>query len=113
MLSSALLIDYYHVRTIAAPLTMSFLNKLRPGSGEKPTPDTESAPVNTDLEIQPAPENNAAATTGPRVDSSTTDIDMQKEAMPTEHAQRGVQKIEAITLTWTRTSLIALLGLYV
>lgn len=37
----------------------------------------------------------------------------QKQITPTIEAQTGVQKIEAVTLAWSRSSLFLALGLYV
>ena len=37
----------------------------------------------------------------------------QKQVTPTIDAQTGVQKIEAVTLAWSRSSLFLALGLYV
>ena len=37
----------------------------------------------------------------------------QKEVTPTTEAQAGVQKIEAVTLAWSRTSMFTALALYV
>lgn len=33
--------------------------------------------------------------------------DLEKDIVPTEDAQRGVQEVEAVTLTWTKPYLIA------
>jgi hypothetical protein len=33
--------------------------------------------------------------------------DLEKDIVPTEDAQRGVQQVEAVTLTWTKPYLIA------
>lgn len=87
--------------------TMSFLNKLRPGKGEEP----QAAPATTDdLEIQRAPETTVVNEKNP--DGTTADGDLKPDLeLPEASAQRGVQKIEAVTLTWTKKELAALLGL--
>jgi hypothetical protein len=99
---------------------MSFLKKLRNGGdNSNEHPQVHSKSGNADPEIQAT--DNATASTGLNEKEITAitdatpgdDISAMKEAMPTDTAQLGVQKIEAITLTWTKPWLAALLGLYV
>lgn len=59
-------------------------------------------------------EKNVNTTTGtaPDVISPTTNEDLaveapEKDILPSEDAQRGVQQVEAVTLTWSKPSLIA------
>lgn len=85
---------------------MSFLNKLR--SSNRDGPVLAQAPNNEDVEIQSG--TNAIAP-----GEGNNDVDMElkdKIETPTPDAQLGVQKIEAITLAWTKKSLAALLIMY-
>jgi hypothetical protein len=104
---------------------MSFLNKLRAGGGggggggDNTGPQIPSNSGDVDPEIQAV--DNIAVHQGLNEKEITAytdaalgnDISAMKEAMPTDTAQVGVKKIEAITLTWTKSWLAALLGLYV
>ena len=56
-------------------------------------------------EIQHVTQPNAIST----IDSELA----QKDLLPTEDAQRGVQKIEAVTLAWSKKSLATVLILYI
>jgi hypothetical protein len=87
--------------------TMSFLNKLRASKAE----ESQAAPATTDdLEIQRAPETTVVNEKNP--DGTAADGDLKPDLeLPEASAQRGVQKIEAVTLTWTKKELAALLGL--
>lgn len=40
-------------------------------------------------------------------------VKVPEEALPAQDAQQGIQKIEAVTLTWTKTTLALLLIKYV
>ena len=46
-------------------------------------------------------------------DIPITEIHSSKDVTPAEDAQGGVQKIEAVTLAWSRKSVYICLGLYV
>jgi hypothetical protein len=78
----------------------SFLEKLRPGVGRTAN-DAQTTTTTADPEIQVA------------MDTIPDDLNKVDDAVPAPDAQPGVRKIEAVTLAWTRTSLAALLGLYV
>lgn len=85
---------------------MSFLHKLRPSHHDGPVP--VQAPNNEDVEIQSG--TNAIA---PGEGNNAVDTELKdKIETPTPDAQLGVQKIEAITLAWTKKSLAALLIMY-
>lgn len=87
----------------------SFLNKIRPSKGEESEPQAPAA--TDDLEIQRAPETTAVDEKNPNgADAADGDLKPDLE-LPDAEAQRGVQKIEAVTLTWTKKSLAALLCL--
>lgn len=86
---------------------MPFLDKLRPAGGHElatvaavPNPEIQAAttaPANQDREAQILPDDSKNF----------------EDVVPTQDAQTGVQKIEAVTLTWTKKSLAGLLILYV
>lgn len=92
----------------------AYLNKLHAGAGHQ-TSDVAQAPHATeDPEVQVAtdtgsPNNGTGA--GYTEDKSATKV--EEELVPAQDAQRGVQKIEAVTLAWTKWSLAALLFKYV
>src|SRR4051794_28425554 len=92
---------------------MSFLSKLR--STKSDTPERASAPNVEDVEIQKVTNSN---TTEEKNDETAIDDNGDRDLKdeietPTQTAQLGVQKIEAITLAWTKKSLAALLIMYV
>merc|ERR1711939_1189717 len=87
---------------------MAIMDKLRgrQTNGE-PEPTSNVTNVNGDIETQGAPEITSDSKEG-----GANFADYQtKEELPTEDAQPGVQKIEAVTLAWTKKSLAALLCL--
>ncbi|KPM40487.1 Siderophore iron transporter mirB [Neonectria ditissima] len=86
---------------------MSFLNKLRPG----PANDAHGVSVVNDPETQTGPEISAAEkeTGYNETGAGIPDDKTESDEAPTKDAQLGVQKIEAVTLVWTKTSLAALL----
>lgn len=97
---------------------MSFLNKLRSGKSEEPNtvPPVPTATTNAeDLEIQRDNGDVVAMTeqkTAVAADDNA-DEDLKDEVeRPDADAQLGVQKVQAITLAWTKKSLAALLILY-
>jgi hypothetical protein len=67
----------------------------------------------------PLSEKNTTVNATDDVMSSANDQDepaverSEKDLMPTEDAQRGVQQVEAVALTWTKPHLIAVFCLYV
>ena len=89
---------------------MAIMDKLRgrQTNGE-PEPTSNVTNVNGDIETQGAPE----ITSDSKVGGANFADYQTKEELPTEDAQPGVQKIEAVTLAWTKKSLAALLCLYV
>ncbi|PVH88114.1 siderophore iron transporter mirB [Cadophora sp. DSE1049] len=78
----------------------------RQTTGE-PEPTSNVTNVNGDIETQGAPE----ITSDSKVAGANFADYQTKEELPTEDAQPGVQKIEAVTLAWTKKSLAALLCL--
>ncbi|KAH8879148.1 siderophore iron transporter mirB [Thozetella sp. PMI_491] len=90
---------------------MSFVDKLRPALGRK-TPSNSQVPgIAEDLEIQTVSNRPAAshvAANGGPIDDTTTNNGPEKDA-PSEEAQSGVRKMEAVTLAWTKKSLAAVL----
>lgn len=62
------------------------------------TQDTNATPVTDENKIQPSV---AASTAG-----SDAEYAPEKMPAPADEAQEGVREVEAVTLTWTRTSLI-------
>lgn len=92
----------------------SFLNKFRPSKGTEA--DAPQAPTGAaeDLEIQAAPQTTTTVNekgeqveVGP-ADDNAADLKEDKE-LPDLDAQFGVQKVEAITLSWNKKSLAGLL----
>lgn len=49
----------------------------------------------------------------PRSIEQASDSEVQKDEKPSEDAQNGVKKMEAVTLAWSKKSLAAVLMLYV
>lgn len=83
---------------------MSILSNLRLGGGRKSNDTQETAPQ-VDPESQVVTDKEA----GPN-DKELASHSIDDNA-PDKEAQNGVQKIQAITLTWTKPQLAALLGL--
>jgi hypothetical protein len=83
---------------------MRFMNRFRPtgqhdvASDAIQTSDTQAVNVNTEKGDE----------TGPR-EAQNDWVKVPEESVPAEHAQYGIQKIEAVTLTWSKKSLAALL----
>lgn len=91
---------------------MSFLNKIRSPKGEGP--ERAQAPNVEDVEIQKVAEARTAEEETDTAVNANVEKDPKDEIeTPTHDAQLGVQKIEAITLAWTKKSLAALLIMYV
>ncbi|KAF2012866.1 putative siderophore-dependent iron transporter [Aaosphaeria arxii CBS 175.79] len=89
----------------------SFLNKIRPSGRQDTEPETVTVTTNQDIEEQIPIEAVA-----PNKDNSGADVPdnasvdkIPEDAVVDRNAQVGVQKIEAVTLAWTKKSLILLL----
>lgn len=85
---------------------MSSQNEVRPDDPEIATPKRPDKAQIDSINVS----NNASTPVPP---NDTGDTYSLKELQPTPDAQRGVQRMEAVTLAWTKTSLAALLVLYV
>ena len=91
---------------------MLILDKLSAGFGLKKAPeDAQPASTIVDPESQMALDSIAVN----NKEGVTSDVGFPDDAkvLPTVDAQRGVQKMEATTLAWTKKSLAAILILYV
>ena len=94
----------------------TFLNRLHLTKAPKGEGAQAQAPPPTlanDLEIQAASQANTVDEKGNpvNVDDNAADLKQEQE-LPDLDAQRGVQKVEAVTLSWTRKSLAAMLIMY-
>ena len=89
------------------------LNKLRPGAEHK-TPEVAQAPTTAeDPETQVATGTvTPNKETGVGYSDDKSADNGNEELVPAADAQRGIQKIEAVTLSWTKWSLAALLFKY-
>lgn len=83
---------------------MSILSNFRLG-GRRKSDDTQDTAPQVDPESQVVTDKDA----GPN-DKELAD-QIIDDGAPDKDAQTGVQKIQAITLTWTKPQLAALLGL--
>lgn len=89
------------------------MNRLRPG-GERQTPTSTQAASTVDEEIQVATDRTASRNeAGTGLHELTLEDKDHNDAVPNREAQLGVQKIEAVTLAWTKRWLAALLIKYV
>ncbi|KAL2061286.1 hypothetical protein VTL71DRAFT_7559 [Oculimacula yallundae] len=85
---------------------MAIMDKLR---GRQVAAEPQAASnVNHDIETQAT--TDAIASDNKQAGTDLSDY-QTKEELPTQDAQAGVQKIEAVTLAWTKKSLAALLSL--
>lgn len=88
---------------------MSILDKIRSGAGQRANePQTNNTVSESEIEaarITVNPDKNEAGG-DPEHDSASGKPD---NAVPSEDVQVGVQKIEAVTLVWTKKSLVFLL----
>lgn len=88
--------------------TSSTISKLRLRFGRKRAED-EGTTVN--MNGLPADDKipDVTASTGDTISPNNEPAieDPEKDLVPTEDAQRGVQQVEAVTLTWTKPYLIA------
>lgn len=58
-------------------------------------------------------DNKMPLATDDAVPNDSDESASQPDALPTEHAQAGVQEVEGVTLTWSKKSLIAVFIKYV
>lgn len=97
---------------------MALYPKIRSVFGRRATDDgVDSVPVSTvvdekrDADRQdPIIEGNEKNSEDPAIGTTGTDGNVE---LPTEDAQRGVHDVEAVTLTWTKTTLVAVFLKYV
>lgn len=90
---------------------MAVLSRFRPGFRR---PTTEDA-AGTSVAMTPIPVNEKNQAVSGSQDAIVPDNrheepeveQPEKDVLPTEDAQRGVQQVEAVTLTWTKPYLIA------
>ena len=94
---------------------MASLSRFRPlfrrGGAEDSDPSvvtTGSAPN----EKTPTVTGNIDTISPDNANGEPTTEQPEKDLLPTEDAQRGVQQVEAVTLTWTKPYLIAVFILY-
>lgn len=102
---------------------MGTLSRLRPTFLRKTTAEDEAvtpAPQSTGADVLPTPtqekkttEPTAGTAAGPdEINTTITgepDVEQpEKDILPAEDAQRGVQQVEAVTLTWTKPSLVGI-----
>ncbi|TGO22451.1 hypothetical protein BPAE_0168g00220 [Botrytis paeoniae] len=96
---------------------MGALSKFRPGFRRKATEDiinesSEVAMADMSSSNEKNPANPAVTGADDTISpSSANDVPIseqaEKDVLPTETAQRGVQEVEAVALTWTKPMLIA------
>lgn len=65
--------------------------------------------IENPVTVNAAPYDKEAATSSPQNNTASSDDDI---SLPHEDAQRGVKKIEAVTLAWSRATLAMFLILY-
>jgi hypothetical protein len=75
-------------------------NVIRPSSSQVPERNAPSATVNVNTE-------KGVETTSPEAQNDW--VKVSEASVPAEDAQYGIKKIEAVTLTWSKKSLAALL----
>lgn len=88
---------------------MSILPKLLTGARSRQPGEDEigSAPTNQEIQVVSGGEVEKKANV--TCENMATEGGDEKDIVPSEDVQRGVQKIEAVTLAWTKKSLVALL----
>jgi hypothetical protein len=89
---------------------MGFFNKLHP-SRERGDTGIEIEPTRSQVPMSTAIGEKAVGNDVPEVQNDW--LKVPEEAVPAGDAQHGIQKIEAVTLTWSKKSLAALLIKYV
>lgn len=90
---------------------MSILSKLRLGGGSAPADDIQLAST---VEESNAGTQTAAADNN-QAEAGVADekIGREEDIVPDPETQRGVNRIQAVTLAWTKPSLAAALILYI
>jgi hypothetical protein len=100
---------------------MALFSKIQSAFGRRATDDgVDSVPVELVGEKKdegrqdPISEGNEKNREDPAFGTTGTDSnDEQQDQLPTQDAQRGVHDVEAVTLTWTKTTLVAVFLKYV
>tara|TARA_R110002060_G_scaffold36098_1_gene46990 strand:+ start:727 stop:990 length:264 start_codon:yes stop_codon:yes gene_type:complete len=64
-------------------------------------------PAAVDMTLPADDKNAATVSDGIAPTQEQASDDPEKDVVPAEDAQRGVQQVEAVTLTWTKPYLIA------
>lgn len=90
---------------------MAGLSKFRPGFRHKTTEDDIASAQPAKLDTI-ATEKKAPVTTSEENHDTHEIIAEALSKLPIQDAQRGVQDVEAVTLTWSKQSLIAVFILY-
>lgn len=100
--------------------TMALLPKIQSVFGRRATDDgVDSVPVELVDEKKdavrqdPISEGNEKNREDPAIGTTGTDSNDEQDQLPTQDAQRGVHDVEAVTLTWTKTTLVAVFLKYV
>ncbi|OBT58447.1 hypothetical protein VE04_01726 [Pseudogymnoascus sp. 24MN13] len=94
---------------------MALLPKIQSVFGRRATDDgVDSVPVELVDEKKdavrqdhPISEGNEKNREDPAIGTTGTDSNDEQDQLPTQDAQRGVHDVEAVTLTWTKTTLVA------
>lgn len=76
------------------------------------TPNNTKLPSSIEKGQTPADPTNEKTTTSGSLEK-VSDSEAQEDEKPSEDAQNGVRKIEAVTLAWSKKSLAGVLILYV
>lgn len=88
---------------------MPVLPKLLAGARSRQSGQDEIGSVPTNQEVQVASGGEVEKKANVTCGNVATEGGDEKYIVPSEGVQRGVQKIEAVTLAWTKKSLVALL----
>jgi hypothetical protein len=86
---------------------MAIMKKFHSIVGEKPAHEAEGTSVDDPNVLQIRADDKEAA------HAPVNEVTSREEAKPSDGAQSGVKKIEAVTLSWTRGAAFAVLVLYV
>ena len=81
---------------------MAFSSKLRAAFHRASIDDVSPVSVEVNEKTEESKGDNAVAATAPDTKEEDENSDL-----PTTDAQRGVHDVEAVTLTWTKTTLVA------
>lgn len=92
---------------------MSFLNKVDLGFRRRESANTEASVKGDDPEHPVITDSQSVEKDFGSVPSKIGSADEGPNAPPDPDAQRGVQKIEAVTSAWSKWSLVALLVKYI